>query len=1101
MAMFRLIKKPGTALPARSPLEAADAARDRREWARAAAFYREAAGREPERGDLLIQLGNCLKEAGEHARAHAAYRRAATLGETADGALQSGHLCKITGNFAAARQHYRRARQLGSLDAAEELVAMAELQPEAMSGLREAVPGADGTDLALLRALAWCEHDFTRIERQRAAAHALHARGWQDLARAMFALAALRAGFGPAERRMQTQIALQTGLWEDAAPSAPTVDVATDPIGAAVRLLRADADFVAPDATFLPGYAAGLGEAGERVATMASEAHCGPTLAAIVDLAGALAQPATPALHARIAALWESLADTPVVVSFGRTTADARLTAQRVLSNGLRDFQRAYAPLAQAPFGSPGLLHGAARLSEAEGGAYCGAIAASIPTPARLLPALMQAAGTVDGRRDPAVYEQSLERLAVLLGQGLPLEFLCLLIAQLLEQHLFRAALVLIDVALGRGAAAEAILPPAVQALGDAGLAEAAVAVQRRLAVGEDSAALLELGIREKIVGAFAAATEAFQRVLVLDPAHSEARQELLAVACEIATPAEVAARWPGDASAQAMLRGGLRYRLHLEPWRFAEATLPLAGSRLHELAPEAAPGMAPTRGATGEERLDIVQLGWERRQTQHGEVPLLRGVEAVRVRCVSAAPLGAMRLRMDGRTLCRLPAAAPGAGREVVFNAWIDTAGLTPGFHELECYVEAIDGSHRSSAELVLIDTPREAAAAHAGSDAAVVLDDAAPGQSLEARINAAPSVVRRAERQLFDPPLAQVLVVRADQLGDFVASVPAMLRMRALLPEAALTALVSPGNVALAQSLGVFARVLTTELTFDHAAKRRLLPLAQQAALRAQLVPLRFDLAIDLNPGSDSRFLLRLAGARHAVGFKPHEFRWLRFGIDAVSRDVINGRNCMPHAVEVLSLVEAFGAALHHQPVRLAAPGASRAALARYGIGPEDGFFLLHTGARLAFSRWSMHQFTTLAAMLLEATHYKIVMLSDDPSDLERFSTAGLPEDRASLTIGKIASEDLEALIAHCAVFVGNDTGPKHLAALRGAKVVSVHMARMHWAEWGQEGHGCIVSRRVPCAGCGIEEASACGQDMACLTHIRPHEVCEAVLGLLAS
>ena len=76
-----------------------------------------------------------------------------------------------------------------------------------------------------------------------------------------------------------------------------------------------------------------------------------------------------------------------------------------------------------------------------------------------------------------------------------------------------------------------------------------------------------------------------------------------------------------------------------------------------------------------------------------------------------------------------------------------------------------------------------------------------------------------------------------------------------------------------------------------------------------------------------------------------------------------------------------------------------------------------------------------------------------------------------------------ELDALLSRCAVFVGNDTGPKHMAALRGAPVVSIHMGAVPWQEWGQDGSGFIVTRRAPCYGCGIEDVADCGKGLPCL------------------
>ncbi len=79
---------------------------------------------------------------------------------------------------------------------------------------------------------------------------------------------------------------------------------------------------------------------------------------------------------------------------------------------------------------------------------------------------------------------------------------------------------------------------------------------------------------------------------------------------------------------------------------------------------------------------------------------------------------------------------------------------------------------------------------------------------------------------------------------------------------------------------------------------------------------------------------------------------------------------------------------------------------------------------------------------------------------------------------------------------MLVGNDSGPKHLAALRGTNVVTIFTARINWAEWAQEGVGSVVSRRVPCAGCAIfHHGEECGKEFACVRDILPEEVFDAV------
>jgi len=51
------------------------------------------------------------------------------------------------------------------------------------------------------------------------------------------------------------------------------------------------------------------------------------------------------------------------------------------------------------------------------------------------------------------------------------------------------------------------------------------------------------------------------------------------------------------------------------------------------------------------------------------------------------------------------------------------------------------------------------------------------------------------------------------------------------------------------------------------------------------------------------------------------------------------------------------------------------------------------------------------------------------------------------------------------------------------------------------GQELSGVIISRKVPCAGCGIDyDVDECGKDYACIVKISPEEVFDTVIALLS-
>ena len=121
----------------RAMRRAGDRARDAKQWSEAVTHYATYLKRNPNDVSIRVQLGNCLKESGQLAKAFDAYRIAIELDDAhVDGHLQIGHLLKIMGRKEDAIQAYRKSFELSPHDnpAFAELLAM------------DAVPQIHGTD-------------------------------------------------------------------------------------------------------------------------------------------------------------------------------------------------------------------------------------------------------------------------------------------------------------------------------------------------------------------------------------------------------------------------------------------------------------------------------------------------------------------------------------------------------------------------------------------------------------------------------------------------------------------------------------------------------------------------------------------------------------------------------------------------------------------------------------------------------------------------------------------------------------------------------------------------------------------------------------------
>ena len=490
------------------------------------------------------------------------------------------------------------------------------------------------------------------------------------------------------------------------------------------------------------------------------------------------------------------------------------------------------------------------------------------------------------------------------------------------------------------------------------------------------------------------------------------------------------------------------------------------------------------------------------------GDQTTLRGVEAIRGFCISADPIVELQVLLNGVTVHRgavrsYPLHNERSDfrlRKYVFNVWLDLQNFLPGKYALEVRFRDPQGTRdetggrRSHRQDVIIAPPlREPD--FEGGDAWTPLTNPDDPRSVDEQINARPSIVSEAKRRIFREPIKNVLVLRTDQLGDIVISVPAIKRLREVLPDSRIVGLFTSANADLAKTLGYFDEIIVIDFPDDKEVQRkRVMTAEQQETLRARLAPYKFDLAFDLAPAVASRPLLLLSGAKMLAGMRDRVWPYITANFDFYVYDAIGRSDIIPASGKTAAFIEALNIMINPVAEVVRRSDLSRSRLEAFGIGESDRFMILHTGARVIFSRWG--HYPELARRLLAQTDLKVVMLSEDKGTRDSLDSFLLANPRFQLLDQRLDFDDFDALLSYCACFVGNDSGPKHLAALRGSNVVSLHTARINWGEWGQELTGTILHRQVPCAGCHVyNDPEECGRDIVCVTNINVDEVWSAM------
>lgn len=519
-----------------------------------------------------------------------------------------------------------------------------------------------------------------------------------------------------------------------------------------------------------------------------------------------------------------------------------------------------------------------------------------------------------------------------------------------------------------------------------------------------------------------------------------------------------------------------------------------------HELVPE------PIHTLMHKHHNDIAirRLGREER-SRWGMISTLRGIEAVRGFFFSEVPIEQVVIRLNGNVIHREVPLGPYLLKyeieqhrisKFVFNCWIDFSRFEPGRYLIAVEGWSTDGEMRREERAIAIAEPFRPED-HPRSDGIIDVG-LLQGLPVESTINALPTGVHPARRGLLLNEPKTILVLRTDQLGDMVAAVPALRRLRALFPHARIVGLLTSGNADFAATLKLFDEIIVISLPDDPLYRHRIMSLEDQAKLKKQLAPYKFDLAIDLADAGVSRPLLLLSGAPVLYGFRDREFTYLTAGQEGNSHDLWNRMECTGHSAQTVSLIGRLEALVRPDVRTVRRDDLSPDRLDRFGLSAGRPYVLLHGGARIEFSRWP--GYAELAKRFLSDTDMDVVLMGLEGEARELLPSDLLSADRFHLIEGLLPFDDFDALISFAHVFVGNDSGPKHLASLRGVNVVGLHLARNNWTEWGQEHSGVVLSRKVPCAGCNIYyDGEECGKEFVCLRAITAEEVFKAGMDML--
>jgi len=327
---------------------------------------------------------------------------------------------------------------------------------------------------------------------------------------------------------------------------------------------------------------------------------------------------------------------------------------------------------------------------------------------------------------------------------------------------------------------------------------------------------------------------------------------------------------------------------------------------------------------------------------------------------------------------------------------------------------------------------------------------------------------------------------VIRLGALGDVLRTLPAVRALRARRPDAHLTWLVEPSAEEAVRRYAEVDEVLVFP----------------RPELEACLSGMRWvDLVLDFHSILKSGVLARLSGAPVRVAYAPplgREGGW-RFA----TRRIDLGDAPISRFARNMALVDALwseGRVTASDDVALIRPAAdARDRMAR-ALGQSAGGVVLHPGTSpgTEYKRWPVDRYGALARALRSDPGLPVWVSAGPQAEEERLADAVVDASGgAALRAPETPRlDDLGALFAESALFVGSDSGALHVASLAGTPVVQI-MGPTHPVEnepWtGTAWRRARVS--IECSPCrrGCAEPS-------CMLEVTPEHVAAEARALLA-